>query len=275
MSPSWHAKKFFDDSKVEDLIKLGFRPISIERARGMNPQLRSVWEFYAKNIGSVINLANHTAVMGFVGLGWGFRLAGAFHVETGEYEPKTLTKPQFENVLLRVKAVNWSKPQPSPKVLERQSTSAMRELVGDAGRKAVLGLDATLRSLVILAYTAFETLSEDLLETSLDLRPKTLSQLLGRSKPRLIKPWESAGRKKKHPTRDDLRYRSPTDIRHSYWQAFSRDYRSIDSVLNNRSIDTLYAVRNVLVHTGGIVDGLFLQRVLGLPDFARVSKGVL
>jgi hypothetical protein len=99
------------------------------------------------------------------------------------------------------------------------------------------GLHGLLKVLVIQAWMAFEVLCHDLFRDIEKERP-WLTRHLSKTK------------------RKELGFRSRHKIRQSYRLVFTRG-AAIDSILNDRSIDALAVMRNVLVHSAGKTDDTF------------------
>jgi len=168
---------------------------------------------------------------------------------------------------------------PSDKTLIKNISEAVQIIILRSNDKVAEGLDAIMPALIILAWTAFETLAEDLLSAAIKIRPHLLPPATAMTKARKLQSWEQptlrgglkthSGGLKQRPQMSDLNYRTIGAIRDSYWRIFSSDGQLINRVLGNRSLDTLHAARNVLVHKAGRVDSIFLGRVAGIPMFAK------
>jgi hypothetical protein len=280
---SYYNRKYFDEMKVGELVKIGFRPISVSRLRGMNIKFQSVYEDFAKNLNATTALGAYTGIIGSSANYLGYRLAYAVHKETGSFDlGKRFSKVTQTDINLSRKEVNAPEVKASRRKLERVHDAMLRELI-DSGKRGVTdGMDAVMRAMVVFAWTTFESLCEDLLERAIDMRPNTFAVFRGRPGRRAMPIWEGTNLKGKTnafsdvkgpKTRNQLTYRSVKAIRDSYWLAFHTHYQQINKIIIHRSIDTLFAVRNVLVHRGGKVDRHFLSRVSGLPLFASAREG--
>jgi hypothetical protein len=143
------------------------------------------------------------------------------------------------------------------------------------------GLETWMAAQITGAWTAFETLTGDLWEASLNCHPAGLSDLKGKTSGenksvhlRAIQQFKydlskSMGTllKEKHSF-DRLE-----DIRFNYSEAFFEDRQQIDTILADKSIDTLSVTRHLMVHRGGIVDQKYLDRTKNLPNAPRAPIG--
>lgn len=126
-------------------------------------------------------------------------------------------------------------------------------------------------SLIIGAWTLFESLSEDLWEAALNSHPTILADLGGKSKLTFddlqksgfdvrIKMGTLLKRKQ------IVGFRSIYDIRESYKLAFTEQHKSIEAILHDKDLQYAAAVRNVLIHKGGIIDAEFDEQTAGIPE---------
>jgi hypothetical protein len=161
------------------------------------------------------------------------------------------------------------------------------------------GLGHFLAQCIIGSWTAFETLAGDLWEAALNSYPHGLSELKGfrRKKDKASDSDNDSARARLDRTEkvinlnqlqryqydlrnkmgSALRYRQRFDhlqgIREAYIQAFHEAYDPIDAIiLNDRTIDAVCAIRNVLVHKAGIADDDYLRsaKYLNVP---KADKG--
>lgn len=138
-------------------------------------------------------------------------------------------------------------------------------------------IDAFGGSLVIEAWTLFESLSEDLWEAALNFHPTILGSLNGKAKitfddlqrngfsvhnkmGTLLKRKEAVG------------FRTLRDIRESYRLAFSDQYNDIEAILNDKGLQYAAAVRNLLIHKRGIIDKEFEEQTAGFPDVPKFDR---
>lgn len=163
------------------------------------------------------------------------------------------------------------------------------------------GLDATLRAMLTGIWTAFEVLASDLWEAALNAHPQKLCTLDGKQD-RISRLTGSQGReiqeRRREKAFDDasdsehlmtligratrgtynagdvmgtvLREKFPlhklSGIRKAYSAAFSERTQEIDRILSDKAIDKLNAVRNLLLHKGGIVEEeKFLKEIRKIP----------
>ncbi|WP_441281069.1 hypothetical protein [Tardiphaga sp. 862_B3_N1_1] len=147
-------------------------------------------------------------------------------------------------------------------------------------------------------WTAIETMLGDLWEAALNTHPKVLATLNGKPK-RLTSGLEPSIRGGADQDRKfdlnlvakhnfDLRscmgtifraerrfeFTRLSSIREAYVRAFSEKASRIDTAIANKSIDSLSAVRNVLLHKGGEADDEYVrqQKFLTLPSATKGDK---
>jgi hypothetical protein len=145
-------------------------------------------------------------------------------------------------------------------------------------------------SLVIQAWTVFESLSEDLWEAALNSHPTVLASLSGkpRSKYKAATQRVPEGRSTDSEARvsfndlqanafdvrskmgtilkDTVSFRSLARIREAYHRAFAKQSKSIDDILDDPGLQYAAAVRNLLIHKRGIVDAEFLKQIASIPN---------
>lgn len=281
----YYNRKYFDEMKVGEMFKMGFRPISINRLKGLNIRFQGVYENFADNLNASLALGAYTGMVGVMANYLGYRLAYAVFKETASFNlDRRFSKAKQTDIELSRKEVNRQDIVASEKRLAKAHDTLVRELIDYGKRPITDGMDVIIRAMIIFAWTTFETLCEDLLEKTIDIRPKTFAVLKGRNQKRAMPAWEGTDLKGKvHPFSDvkrmvgrsRLTYRSVKAIRDSYWLVFHKNYGRIDRIIKHRSIDNLHAVRNVLVHKGGIVDQPFLDRIAGVPQFSKAQDNAL
>jgi hypothetical protein len=165
------------------------------------------------------------------------------------------------------------------------------------------GVASFLSTILVNAWTAFETLAGDLWEAALNAHPHGLSDLKGK-RSRIgaassgRKPTSSAGdasrgsleRARAVPLplvqyhNYDLRrsmgsvlrvtqsFDRLDGIREAYSVAFHKNSVAVDAALGDKSLDALSSVRNLIVHRAGQVDREYLDGTKGLPT---CPQGVL
>jgi hypothetical protein len=72
--------------------------------------------------------------------------------------------------------------------------------------------------------------------------------------------------------KEGYHFDSLADARKAYSDAFAKDNLKILAAINDPSLDALSAVRNVIVHNGGIADQRFAEKKSYLP--ASVARSV-
>ncbi len=75
--------------------------------------------------------------------------------------------------------------------------------------------------------------------------------------------------------RDRFRFSEPSDIRCAYSSAFYSYAHDIDAVLEDRSIDALNTVRNLIVHKLRIPDQKYRDEIVGTPAPVPNAEGHL
>jgi hypothetical protein len=253
-----------DKKKLSALIGMSTVVMQHPHIKNASPKIRRVYERYQRNIGHAFfaaRLAPHFVVAAAV---YEDNFTKSVFEETGKYPPPSkLNRAQRESVEMRMKRFADSK---SPSNTRR---TRMKRLYDVLRRVCISyytptidkGFDSIMLSMVILAWTAFESLCEDLLVTAKTLRPKLATPIRPGERPLL--PWESA--KGNRNT-----FRTLKGIREHYWRSFGK-FRDVHRVLSHRGNDTLAAVRNLIVHRGGIVDKEFLEKVSGIPEFSSAK----
>jgi len=126
-------------------------------------------------------------------------------------------------------------------------------------------------SIVIEAWTLFESLSEDLWEAALNFHPTVLGNLKGKAR----FTFDDLQRngfdvRNKMGTilkrQKDVGFRTLWDIRDSYSLAFSVQAAPIEAVLDDKTLKYAAAVRNLLIHKRGVIDQEFCNQTSGIPD---------
>jgi hypothetical protein len=170
-------------------------------------------------------------------------------------------------------------------------------LLASRGAPARNGLEAMLSSCITGIWTAFETMAGDLWEAALNVHPSGLAELKGKRK-RLLKDSDDtdapaadnqddtdAANIKSVPLNEILRHQFKIEdkmgsvlrtrrrfdhlagIKEAYALAFHKKSELIDGLLQQKAIEALNVVRNLIVHRSGIVDQTYDRkaRSLGIP----------
>lgn len=132
-----------------------------------------------------------------------------------------------------------------------------------------LGTHVLFESAIIATWTAFEVMAQELWEAALNAHPGTLCHLNGsrkdykpnetmpKPKPVKVELIAKAGfdlsKKMGTVLKEDQDFSKLKTIRHAFTLAFSQDFKAIDRALQSRSLDLLSAVRNAIIHHGGVV----------------------
>lgn len=168
-------------------------------------------------------------------------------------------------------------------------------------------ISSFVSSILIQAWSSFESLSEDLWEAAINFHPTILGELKGKPRSKFRAPRSQALAQPQgqgQPTgsqtaesnvrmsfddlqinqfnvrskmgtilkrRGDIAFRSIYDIRESYHRAFRDQSKDIDDVLDDPKLQYAAAVRNLLIHKGGIVDKEFRNQVSLVPEVPVVN----
>ena len=172
------------------------------------------------------------------------------------------------------------------RALEREFRDgiATAEMMGTM-RPTHIGLEALLTAHLTGTWTAFETMCGDLWEAALNAHPEGLAHLNGspsRRKNVYAKDRSSDRPQQTQPKmvsldliashgfsvqnrmgtilRERFAFNKLSGIREAYCRAFDKRSSRIDSALGDTSLDTLSAVRNLLVHQAGMPDQEYLNQ---------------
>jgi hypothetical protein len=133
-------------------------------------------------------------------------------------------------------------------------------------------------SLLIQAWTVFESLSEDLWESALNFHPGTLAALSEKSRISFndlqANSFDLRGKMGTILKESSVvGFRSLSAIQASYQLAFSRQGKSIQDVLSDPGLRYAAAVRNLLIHKGGVVDAEFIEQTAGIANVPATAIG--
>src|SRR5258706_3398786 len=129
-------------------------------------------------------------------------------------------------------------------------------------------------SIVVLSWSTFETVAEDLWEAAVNARPGKLAS--GKIDVNDLKRERFDVRNKlgtllKHV--DNRSFRSLWDIQDAYEQTFTDQGTRIKELLSDPELQYSAAVRNVIIHKGGRIDGEYLKQVASVPAAFRGEPG--
>lgn len=129
-------------------------------------------------------------------------------------------------------------------------------------------------AVIILAWSTFETVAEDLWESAVNARPSKLAS--GKVETNDLKRFRFDVRNKlgtilKRSSEHSLR--SLAGIREAYIATFKDKGEKIRSILCNCQLQYTAAVRNVLIHKGGRIDEEYLEQVAKVPGAFRAEVG--
>jgi hypothetical protein len=144
------------------------------------------------------------------------------------------------------------------------------------------GAEAWLAAQITGMWTAFEAMAEDLWVAALNVQPQLLANLRGDAKrltadPRKVSELSGDSEKLvKHKLLQRYEYEisdhmgdilksryqfdSLSGIRTAYAEAFSEHSATIDTALKDGVLDAISALRNNLVHSGGVIDDEYVKK---------------
>jgi hypothetical protein len=274
------GSEYFREKRVDRLVTfasglLQISPNTRKKPVRFHAKLWPVWERYRDNSNRVFDLAKSFPLAALTGIECGKAIVKANYDETNLLFPtgRDLTPVRIENIRLRCQ---WIEPEDNAKNASRRkmlmrNRTAVWFVLDRGNRKLTDGLDAMLGSLLVLSWTAFEALCQDLLEGSLRICPTLISTLGTRPGNRLLSPCEKATRGgKSYVVGEKITDRNRLDctglkrMRDSYWSTFHPGGGHIEQVLKSHKLDLLNAIRNVMVHNGGTIDDMFVSRTIGI-----------
>ena len=121
----------------------------------------------------------------------------------------------------------------------------------DNSGKLRSGLEHIIGTSVTIAWTAFETMSEELWEVSLNLRPNLLMVIGNKSQ---------------------YSFKKLRTIREAYAAIFPDNVGGIGKVVNNDVFGRLSTLRNVIVHNGTICDNEYLAALARIPELPECQE---
>ncbi len=169
------------------------------------------------------------------------------------------------------------------------------ELMGNDPLSAGM-LQASMMSYVTTGWTIIETMTGDLWEAALNAHPSSLANLTGSSKrlkagqinksstqlPKESKsiPLDAISRygfnvvdKMGTILRTKFEFANLDGIREAYSSAFNERSAQIDAALNDKSLDALSAVRNVIVHRDAQADAAYVNKTKLLNSIPKAAIG--
>jgi hypothetical protein len=179
------------------------------------------------------------------------------------------------------------------------------DVYANVSKGVSIGIETLLASMIIGAWTAFETLAGDMWEAAVNCHWQILSALQGAPQ-----KWQNSnssddrGDEQESPEgqggkaaekglplgvlqngpglfdklgtllRKQRRYTFQTlpVIRKAYGQAFSQEFEQVRDALIHSSLDHLAGVRNALVHRAGKADGKFKRQLTGCSHFKDIKE---
>jgi hypothetical protein len=135
--------------------------------------------------------------------------------------------------------------------------------------------ESTVRSyyeaIVILSWTAFETVAEDLWEAAVNARPYQLARgTVQVDKLKFLKfDTSKMGTILKKPSQ----FRRLETTRQFYEETFKDQLRPIKDILDRPELQYTAAVRHLLIHKGGIIDKDYLKDIEDVPGAFTSAEG--
>jgi hypothetical protein len=130
-------------------------------------------------------------------------------------------------------------------------TTMFEQFAAQAGPYAEVQVEILIKHIAIQSWTAFETLTEDLVMEAVGAYPSLFANV----------------------PKDKLVFASKDRIRVAYKVAFPIDNTSILKLTDDSAIDALALIRNLLIHSAGIVDQKFLTEA-GKYQTMRKYRGL-
>lgn len=210
----------------------------------------------------------------------------------GDLQNRSTDDPRIEefNGATRDNWIRWQEANESPEAFGERIFLAAGELdqLQDVHPSVSRGLEATLRGVVLGAWTAFEVLASDLWEAAVNAHPKTLASLRGdvsvrsqrskRSFGAFPNASDDASATGKHIRLDFLQandfnlsnmmgtvlrerfnFQILTGIQKAYLAAFALPESPVRRVIRDPAIVALASTRNLLAHRSAKVDQQFMS----------------
>jgi hypothetical protein len=118
---------------------------------------------------------------------------------------------------------------------------ALGTMIPAGGDETAEGIEAILMGMITGLWTSFEVLAEEIWNSAVLERPVLVAGITE-------KEWKASG------------FRSIRKLRSLYGYTFRKDETGISKVLNDNRIEALALTRNIIVHTGGVIDEQFDRR---------------
>lgn len=229
------------------------------------------------------------------------------HIDTlGALEKVGITESEKEQIakrtdqLLTEQIAKQNKLKQSPDwddaVLDSHKSGLVPAQVIQHNPTSWRSLNAMLQAYVTGSWTTIETLFGDLWETSLNNCPNPLANLDGKPKRMKTKNSDQNQTSKvkeskvveldlikdhnfnvQHKMGTILKSRFSFSrlegIREAYSSAFDRDFVQIDKALTDQSLDTLNAVRNLIIHRDAFADDEYIKRSRSLRLLPKAELG--
>jgi hypothetical protein len=250
--------------------------------------LRPIAETLIKNLDRIVSLVSMPAWITITAMVYQQHLSLIDFDFDSESLASPATDPGISPLLNQIAESYKQNKEPSAAIPKYAKAIALFNLIHTGAYPVISdGFSGLLAAQVIGAWTAFETMATDLWIEVVNRRPAILGERLA-SAPDSENPRTGKGKSipfdelQKHQF--DLRahmgdamaykfhFSKFEDLKHAYSTIFDGE----DSVLKHLADSALWvvnAVRNLLVHRGGIVDQAFLRKVKSNPELSALKAG--
>jgi hypothetical protein len=272
----------FINAMSVDIAPMNF----IRSAPSSSPLYKAAQGFWANVYRAMTAIALPSSLANWVSLQRYAELVGNFTVLGNPVQPDQLdAEKELECVSESLRIYHELLPRQPTVTTEREGLEVAGNMLGafmGSGLHAGDGLLSILSSSMIGLWTAFEIFSGDLWEDAINYHPAKLSQLKGRKEG---KDDMKLDLNYVHKHNYDLSKTMGTLLKHrykftnlqgiksAYQHAFHCDFKDIDDLIDPE-MESLECARNLLVHSGGIVDQQFLDRTKNLPTFSGIGLGI-
>ena len=220
----------------------------------------------------------------------------------GNLESRPIDDHRIEefNAAIKDHRVQWEAANSSPDAFGQSIFLAAGELdqLQDFQVSVRRGLEATLRGIVLGAWTAFEVLTSDLWEAAVNAYPRKLAALKGDTSV-LRRPKSTFGAfpeaTSESPTssklirldflqahgfdlsakmgtvlRERFNFQALAGIQEAYLAAFAQPDSQVRAIILEPAVEALACTRNVLAHRSGVVDDQFMSQYRRSPVLKAV-----
>ena len=224
---------------------------------------------------------------------------------TGGFETDSLTAAQVKEIENRSNAIFAQITDEAMRLKQSPDwdNHAHKQLIDGLVGVEIMGSDpssigaiqASMMSYLTTGWTIIETMSADLWEAALNIHPSSLANLTGapkRLKGGQINQPGSASKESKSVRLDEIskhefnvankmgtilrgrfEFSSLDGIREAYASAFDKGSAEIDRAIADKSLDTLSAFRNVIVHRDAVADSEYVRKTKFLSSLPAATVG--